>query len=88
MRIALNVPNAADISTDRISTSSASSQFTSGASQVDKFSTDSVSLNSLSAQALQLPEIRQDKVDQVREQIADGSYQVDAEKTAAGMLAA
>jgi negative regulator of flagellin synthesis FlgM len=88
MRIALNVPNTPDISTDRTSTSSASTESTSGASQVDKFSTDSVSLNSLSAQALQLPEVRHDKVDQVRQQIADGSYKVDAQKTAAAMLAA
>jgi flagellar biosynthesis anti-sigma factor FlgM len=86
MRIGLNTPHPPEISTDRASSSSASTQAASATPQVDKFSGDSVSLNSLAAQALQVPEIRQDKVNGLRQQIASGEYRVDPQKTADAML--
>ena len=86
MRIDLNTHHTPEISTDRASTTSATAQSASAAPQADRFSGDSVSLNSLAAQALQLPEVRQDKVDSLRQQIASGEYQVDPQKTAAAML--
>jgi negative regulator of flagellin synthesis FlgM len=86
MRIGLNAPHPPEISTDRASTSSASTQSASATQQADKFSGDSVSLNSLAAQALQLPDVRQDKVDSLRQQIASGEYRVDPQKTADAML--
>lgn len=86
MRIGLNVPNPPDINTDRTSTSATSTQSASGAQPVDKFSGYSVSLNSLAARALQLPDVRQDRVDNLQQQLASGEYQVDPQKTAAAMM--
>jgi negative regulator of flagellin synthesis FlgM len=86
MRIGLNSPQSPEISTDRASTSSVSTQSTSATSQVDKFSGDTVSLSSLATQALQLPEVRQDKIDSLRQQIASGNYQIDSKGIADAML--
>jgi negative regulator of flagellin synthesis FlgM len=84
MRIGLKTTDASEISTERTSTQRSSGQ--SGASQTDKFSGDTVSLGTLTAQALQLPEVRQNKVDSLRQAIANGDYKVDPQKTAEAML--
>ncbi len=86
MRIGLNAPNPPDISTDRASTPATSTQSAPSTQPVDKFSGDSVSLNSLAARALQLPEIRQDKVDSLQQQIASGEYRLDPQKIADAMM--
>lgn len=86
MRIGLNSPHTAEISANRTSTSPASTQSTSTTSQVDKFSGDKVSMSSLAGQALQLPEVRQDRVDSLRQQIASGTYRVDPQSIADAML--
>jgi negative regulator of flagellin synthesis FlgM len=86
MRIGLNIPNPPEVSTGRASTSSASPNAVSSTSGADNFSGDTVSLSSLAARALQLPDVRQDKVDSLRQQIATGEYSVDSQKTADAML--
>ena len=49
-------------------------------------SEDRVTLGSLAAKALETPEIRQDKVEALRQAIHDGTYSVDPEKIADAML--
>jgi negative regulator of flagellin synthesis FlgM len=86
MRIELSLPQPTEVSTNRASNSPVSSQSASAASPTDNFSGDTVSLSSLSAQALQLPDVRQDKIDTLRQQIASGQYQVDPQKIADAIL--
>jgi len=50
------------------------------------FSSDSLAVTNLAAQAMQTPEIRQDKVDSLREAIHNGTYQVDPAAVADAML--
>ena len=45
------------------------------------------SVQSLTARAMQTPQIRQEKVDALRQAVASGSYAVDSEKTASAMAA-
>lgn len=51
------------------------------------FNSDSMSVESLASQALQTPEVRQGKVDAIRESISSGQYQVDPKKIASAMIA-
>jgi|SRR5271170_4889752 flagellar biosynthesis anti-sigma factor FlgM len=53
-----------------------------------QLSTDQVKVQALSAAVLQLPEIRQDKVAGLAEQVQKGVYQVSAQQTAEAMLTA
>jgi negative regulator of flagellin synthesis FlgM len=50
------------------------------------FSSDNLDLPSLEAQALALPEIRQDKVDALRQAIQNGNYKVEPDKIAQAMI--
>jgi flagellar biosynthesis anti-sigma factor FlgM len=87
MRINLNTPGANQISPERTSTAPGSSASSTGrTSEVDKFAGDTVSLSSLAAQTMQMPAVRQDKVDALRHQIATGDYAIDPQKTADAML--
>jgi len=49
-------------------------------------STDSVSISSLTAQAMQTPEVRQDKVDALRQAISTGNYKLDPLQIAGSIL--
>jgi flagellar biosynthesis anti-sigma factor FlgM len=51
------------------------------------FYSDSASIQSLVSRALTSPEVRQDKVDAVRQSISNGQYQADPKKIAAGIIA-
>jgi flagellar biosynthesis anti-sigma factor FlgM len=53
-----------------------------------QLSTDQVKIQALSAAVLQLPEIRQDKVAALAEQVKKGAYQVGAPQTAEALLTA
>ncbi|HUI77603.1 MAG TPA: flagellar biosynthesis anti-sigma factor FlgM [Bryobacteraceae bacterium] len=53
-----------------------------------QLSTDAGRVQALSAAVLQLPEIRQDKVAALAEQVQKGSYQVGAVQTAEALLTA
>jgi len=62
----------------------------SDAPQADsaQLSTDQAKVNALRAAVLQLPEIRQEKVAALAEQVQKGSYAVSAEQTGEAVLAA
>ena len=49
-------------------------------------SSDSTSVSSLVSQALSYPEVRQDKVDSLRQAINNGQYELDPSKIAGSML--
>jgi flagellar biosynthesis anti-sigma factor FlgM len=51
-----------------------------------QLSTDQVKVQALSAAVLQLPEVRQEKVTALAEQLQKGSYQVSAQQTAEAVL--
>ncbi|MGB9199492.1 MAG: flagellar biosynthesis anti-sigma factor FlgM [Terriglobales bacterium] len=86
MRINLNTPGSDQISTERTSAQPASTTSSSRTPETDKFSGDTVSLSSLTEQALQMPAVRQEKVDALRQKIESGEYEIDPKKTAAAML--
>ena len=50
------------------------------------FHTDNTSVQALTSQAMNYPEIRQDKVDSLRQAVSSGTYQTDAAKTAEAMI--
>lgn len=87
MRIGMNVPDPQGISPEQTSVSS-SAQKASRASDhdSDSFSSDTVSLSSLASLALQTPEVRQDTVDRLRQQVSSGTYQLAPQSIAEAML--
>jgi flagellar biosynthesis anti-sigma factor FlgM len=89
MRIGLNTPDPQTISTEKPSTSSSSANGAISTNQKyeDAFSGDSVTLSSLAKGALDTPEIRQDKVDSLRQRISSGQYELDPKSIADAMLA-
>jgi len=54
---------------------------------VTELSADSQKVQQLKSQLADLPDIRQDKVQQLQQQIKDGTYEVSANKIADAMLA-
>jgi negative regulator of flagellin synthesis FlgM len=88
MRIGLNSPDPQRVSTEQTSTSSAALRQTgkTPGEDTDTFSSDTVTLGALVNRALQMPEVRQDKVDSLRQSIAGGQYQVDPQSIASAML--
>ncbi|MGA8153903.1 MAG: flagellar biosynthesis anti-sigma factor FlgM [Terriglobales bacterium] len=87
MRIGLNPPDPQRVSTDQTSTSSTVHQAARAAGEnADTFSSDSLTLSALASRALQMPEIRQDKVASLQQSIISGQYQVDPQSIAAAML--
>ena len=87
MRIGLNTPDPQGISTEKAragSTALPNSAVQAGDSATEV--RDTVSLSSLASRVLQTPEIRQDKVDSLQQQINGGEYKVDAHAIAAAML--
>lgn len=73
------------LSEQAIAASSAKSQ---GSSQNDRttLSSDTASLSSLTSTALGSPEIRQGRVDNLRQAISNGEYKVDPESIASAMV--
>jgi negative regulator of flagellin synthesis FlgM len=86
MRINSNTPGASEVSAERTSTAPASTPNPSRTPEADKFGGDTVSLSSLAAQTLQMPAVRQEKVDALRHKIESGAYEIDPRKTADAML--
>jgi len=87
MRIGLNLPDPQGVSTEQTSTSSAAVRQTSKVPQdADTFSSDTVTLSALASRALQMPEVRQEQVDSLRQSIASGQYTVDPQSIASAML--
>jgi flagellar biosynthesis anti-sigma factor FlgM len=58
------------------------------AEDTSTLSADAVAVQNLQEQVLQMPEIRQDTVDSLREQVRQGSYQVESDKVADAIIAA
>jgi negative regulator of flagellin synthesis FlgM len=88
MRIGLNTQVPESVSSERASDSAVSTNAKSAASaqNTDAFSSDTVSLSALASRALQSPEIRQDRVDSLRQQIESGQYQIDPKAIADAMV--
>ena len=89
MRIdAFNSTNeiAADQGTQQVGSRSGASARLSGPEDRATLSTESVSLSSLTAKALQNSAVRQDKIDALRQAVSNGSYQIDATAIANSML--
>ena len=50
------------------------------------FHTDSLSVQSLTSHAMSSPEVRQDKVDALRQSVSSGEYKPDATKTGSAIV--
>lgn len=90
MKIDLNTVVASQLPTSRGTKQASSDGAVDSANvAVDRttFSTDSASVHSLAKQALSSPEIRQDKVDALSQAVTSGTYTVDANKIASGIIA-
>jgi flagellar biosynthesis anti-sigma factor FlgM len=89
MKIEVNSPTINQLPIDR-STKQVSNGGLTGTQGIAEdrttFHSDSLSVQSLTSQALNSPEIRQDKVDTLRQSVSSGEYQVDAAKTAGAMI--
>jgi flagellar biosynthesis anti-sigma factor FlgM len=87
MRIDLNqiAPNSVD---RELKAKKAGGKAPSTPSLEDKasLSTDSLSVSSLEAQALALPDVRQEKVEALRNAIQNGQYKAEPEKIAHAIL--
>ena len=86
MRIGLNPPDPQGITTEPASSSVARRTGTASAENTDSFSGDTLTLGTLAGRALQMPEVRQEKVDSLQQSIAAGQYRIDAGSIAAAML--
>jgi flagellar biosynthesis anti-sigma factor FlgM len=85
MKIELNSPAANQLPVDRSVKQVSTSDTTAAQSvTVDRttFHSDSLSVQSLTSQAMNSPEIRQDKVAAFQQSISSGEYKPDASKTA------
>ena len=89
MKIDLNSPSASLMPIERgvKQVSTGSTTATQGAAQ-DRttFHSDSLSVTSLTSQAMSSPEIRQDKVDALSQSVNSGAYQLDATKIASAII--
>lgn len=87
MRIGPNIPDLQGVSAPRTEhASSASQAHPATADEGESLPEDTVTISTLTAKALQTPEVRQDKVDSLRQSISSGQYQVDPYAIAAAMV--
>ena len=90
MKIEVNGPALSQLPPDGTAkqVSNGSLASTQGATQDwTTFSSDSLSVESLTSQALNYPEVRQDKVDALSQSISTGAYQVDPTQIAGAIVA-
>ncbi len=90
MKVELNSPSASLLPAERSVKQASTSDTTaaqSAAQDRTTFHSDSLSVKSLTSQALNSPEIRQDKVDTLSQSVNSGAYQLDATKIADAMIA-
>jgi flagellar biosynthesis anti-sigma factor FlgM len=88
MRIELKTPDVENLQTERQENAPAarSNPEASPTADTTKVSLqDSATVGALTAQSLQMPEVRQEKVDGIRQSLANGQYRLDAKASAAGM---
>ena len=89
MRIGLDAQNTPAVTNEKIKKSSASSANSVPASQLQGTQDSSdvhVSLSALATRAMETPEVRQDKIDALRQSITSGQYQMDPNESAEAML--
>jgi flagellar biosynthesis anti-sigma factor FlgM len=87
MRIDSNRPVATDLTTEKAKNSGKGDNAAATNEQAhDAFSVDTVSVGALQAKALATPEVRQEKVQALRDAIRNGSYEIDPAKVADAML--
>jgi len=86
MRIGLNPPNPQEVTAEATPSAAVRQTSKTSSDEGDSFSSDTVSLSALANQALQMPEVRQNKVDALQQSIASGQYIVDPKGIAAAML--
>ena len=89
MRINSNDPIASQLLTENSVRSGKSSKVSNGASSAGSGASlpgDTANLGSLTALAMQTPDVRQDRVSALREAVRNGSYQLDPGKIADAML--
>jgi flagellar biosynthesis anti-sigma factor FlgM len=86
MRVDLNVGSAVAESASSKSAKPHSHVAAGTNSNSSEFSTTEVSVTSLAAVALHTPEVRTDKVEALRTQIASGSYHVPSHQIAASIV--
>ncbi len=89
MKVDLNSLAASQIAVERGAkqVSSGSTNSTQAATE-DRISihSESLSVKSLTSQALNSPSVRQDKVDALRQSVTSGTYKAEASKTADAMI--
>jgi len=87
MRIDLNPISLNNIEREEKAKKSAGKQ-SGGANIEDKatLSSDSLNTSTLEAQVMAMPEVRQDKVEALRQQVQNGQYKVDADEIAKSIL--
>jgi flagellar biosynthesis anti-sigma factor FlgM len=89
MKIEVNSPAASQLPPDRVAKQVSNSGLAgtqSGTDDRTTFHSDSTSVQSLTTQALNFPEIRQDKVDALSQSVKSGEYQLDATKIAGSIV--
>jgi flagellar biosynthesis anti-sigma factor FlgM len=75
-----------ELSSQQVSAQGAAQTGKTGTEDRATFTSDSTSVNSLVSAALKFPEVRQDKVDGLRQAVNSGQYQLDPAKIAASMV--
>lgn len=87
MRIGSNIPDLQSISNQRTEKYSAASKaHPVSTEESEGIPEDTVSISALTAKALQMPEVRQDKVALLQQSVASGQYQLDPSALAAAMM--
>jgi negative regulator of flagellin synthesis FlgM len=77
---------ASDSNSKKVSADSTSSTQSFDAGAHATLSSDATSVSSLVSQALNSPEVRQDKVDSLKQQVSSGQYQLDPSKIAGSIV--
>jgi flagellar biosynthesis anti-sigma factor FlgM len=88
MKVDLNSLTASQIALDRGTKQVSSGSPGTQAATEDRisFHSDSLSVQSLTSQAMNTPSIRQDKVDALSQSVTSGTYKPEASKTADAMI--
>jgi len=86
MRIGPNISDLPGVSASRSEKTSSAPRENAGVGQASEpYPEDMVSLGSLKAKALQTPEVREDKVANLQQSVANGHYRLDPAAIAAAM---
>lgn len=90
MRVDLGGTTASQITSEQSGqlkkTSGQATNISSLREDTTSFSSDSASVSDLTAKAMATPEIRQDKVDALKQQISSGNYKIEPGKIADAIL--